>query len=100
MVAYKTNGGARDRHPPIDETVGVAVEFARRHPGTLIVVQGDPETGGLTIENPDDADESGDGLSKGDRRPHRRRHADHGERPGVAAVRRRDRQHLPRDARG
>ena len=44
----------------------LAVRFARRHPGTLIVVQGDHETGGLTIENPDTADESGDEISKED----------------------------------
>jgi alkaline phosphatase len=50
----------------LDKTVGVAVDWARRHPGTLIVVQGDHETGGLTIENPDDEDESGDDLSKED----------------------------------
>jgi alkaline phosphatase len=50
----------------LDKTVGVAVNWARRHPGTLIVVQGDHETGGLTIENPDDEDESGDDLSKED----------------------------------
>jgi alkaline phosphatase len=50
----------------LDKTVAVAVEFARRHPGTLIVVQGDHETGGLTIENPDAADESGEELSKED----------------------------------
>jgi alkaline phosphatase len=46
----------------LDATVKVAVDFARRHPGTLIVVQGDHETGGLTIENPDDeASEREDG---------------------------------------
>jgi alkaline phosphatase len=50
----------------LDATVGVAVAFARRHPGTLIVVQGDHETGGLTIENPGDADESGDDISRED----------------------------------
>ena len=46
----------------LDATVKVAVDFARKHPGTLIVVQGDHETGGLTIENPDDeASEREDG---------------------------------------
>jgi alkaline phosphatase len=50
----------------LDQTVKVAVDFARRHPGTLIVVQGDHETGGLTIENPDGADETGDALSRED----------------------------------
>ena len=47
-------------------TVKLAVDFARKHPGTLIVVQRDHETGGLTIENPDTADESGEELSKED----------------------------------
>ena len=102
----------------LDATVKVAVDFARRHPGTLIVVQGDHETGGLTIENPDDeaGEEREDGpfpvkgtIAAGlrrldDQRPHRRGHADHGQRPGLGAVRRRDRQHRrprhhrPRDA--
>jgi alkaline phosphatase len=50
----------------LDATVQVAVDFARTHPDTLIVVEGDHETGGLTIENPDDADESGEALSKED----------------------------------
>jgi alkaline phosphatase len=50
----------------LDRTVKLAVRFARRHPGTLIVVQGDHETGGLTIENPDTGDESGDELSRED----------------------------------
>ena len=50
----------------LDETVKLAVDFARSNPGTLIVVQGDHETGGLTIENPDDADESGEELSRED----------------------------------
>jgi alkaline phosphatase len=50
----------------LDRTVRLAVRFARTHPGTLIVVQGDHETGGLTIENPDDEDESGEELSRED----------------------------------
>ena len=50
----------------LDRTVRVAVRFARSHPGTLIVVQGDHETGGLTIENPDTADESGEEISAED----------------------------------
>jgi alkaline phosphatase len=83
----------------LDQTVKLAVDFARRHPGTLIVVQGDHETGGLTIENPDTEDETGDALSREDgpfavkgtqlsvfrrldgRTAHRGRHADHRERP-------------------
>lgn len=32
-----------------DQVVGLALEFAREHPGTLVVVTADHETGGLTI---------------------------------------------------
>ena len=66
-MAHENNAGLMIKSgAALDRTVGVAVDFARRHPGTLIVVQGDHETGGLTIENPDAADESGDELSKED----------------------------------
>jgi alkaline phosphatase len=47
----------------LDRAVDVALRFAASHPGTLIVVAGDHETGGLAIENVDAADESGDGVS-------------------------------------
>jgi alkaline phosphatase len=66
-MAHENNAGLMVKAgAALDATVKVAVDFARSHPGTLIVVQGDHETGGLTIENPDDADESGDELSKED----------------------------------
>ena len=66
-MAHENNTGLMIKSgEQLDKTVAVAVEWARRHPGTLIVVQGDHETGGLTIENPDDEDESGDELSKED----------------------------------
>ena len=66
-MAHANNAGLMIKSgAALDKTVGVAVDWARRHPGTLIVVQGDHETGGLTIENPDDTDESGDGQSKED----------------------------------
>ena len=66
-MAHENNAGLMIKSgEQLDKTVGVAVEFARRHPGTLIVVQGDHETGGLTIENPDTGDESGEELSKED----------------------------------
>ena len=66
-MAHENNAGLMIKAgEALDKTVGVAVEFARRHPGTLILVQGDHETGGLTIENPDTADESGEELSKED----------------------------------
>ncbi|WP_233404105.1 alkaline phosphatase [Actinotalea solisilvae] len=47
----------------LDATVALVREFAAQHPGTLVVVVGDHETGGLAIENVDDADESGDTAS-------------------------------------
>jgi alkaline phosphatase len=50
----------------LDRTVQVALNFAASHPGTLILVAGDHETGGLTIEDEDAEDESGDGLSAED----------------------------------
>jgi alkaline phosphatase len=48
----------------LDRTVEVAVRFAATHPGTLLVVAGDHETGGLAIENVDPADESGDASAE------------------------------------
>jgi alkaline phosphatase len=66
-MAHENNAGLMIKAgAALDSTVKVAVDFARRHPGTLIVVQGDHETGGLTIENPDTGDESGDALSRED----------------------------------
>lgn len=50
----------------LDAAVAVALEFQRRHPDTLILVTGDHETGGLTIENADAKDESGTGESAED----------------------------------
>ena len=66
-MAHENNAGLMIKAgQALDRTVALAVEFARRNPGTLIVVQGDHETGGLTIENPDDTDESGEELSRED----------------------------------
>jgi alkaline phosphatase len=42
----------------LDNTVAMALDFARRTPGTLVLVVGDHETGGLAIENVDPADEN------------------------------------------
>ena len=50
----------------LDRTVELAVRFAATHPGTLLVVAGDHETGGLAIENVDEDDESGDDVSAED----------------------------------
>jgi alkaline phosphatase len=66
-MAHENNAGLMIRSGlAFDETVAVAVRFARRNPGTLIVVQGDHETGGLTIEHVEDDDESGEELSRED----------------------------------
>jgi alkaline phosphatase len=66
-MAHENNAGLMIKSgAALDSTVKLAVRFARRNPGTLIVVQGDHETGGLTIENPDTADESGDEISRED----------------------------------
>jgi alkaline phosphatase len=66
-MAHENNAGLMVKAgAALDRTVKVAVDFARSHPGTLIVVQGDHETGGLTIENPDTEDETGDALSRED----------------------------------
>lgn len=48
-----------------DETVALVHRFAKRHPGTLVVV-GDHETGGVAVENVDPDDESGDPTSTSD----------------------------------
>lgn len=50
----------------LDKAVGVAKEFAKKHPDTLVLVLADHETGGFTLEGVDDKDESGDGISKED----------------------------------
>ncbi|GAB6991201.1 hypothetical protein JCM16418A_32510 [Paenibacillus pini] len=50
----------------LDKAVGVAKAFAKKHPDTLVLVLADHETGGFTIEEVDDKDESGDGISKED----------------------------------
>jgi alkaline phosphatase len=66
-MAHENNAGLMIKAgQALDRTVRLAVRFARSHPGTLILVQGDHETGGLTIENPDTADESGEELSRED----------------------------------
>lgn len=50
----------------LDETVALALEFQAEHPNTLVLVVGDHATGGLAIENVDDADESGAGATAED----------------------------------
>jgi alkaline phosphatase len=45
----------------LEAAVQVAREYVEEHPDTLLIVTGDHETGGLTIEDVDPADESGPG---------------------------------------
>lgn len=53
----------------LERTVKLALDFAARTPGTLVVVAGDHETGGLAIENVDPADENGSGEQSEDTIP-------------------------------
>ncbi len=53
----------------LDDTVAMALDFAVRTPGTLVVVVGDHETGGLAIETVDDEDENGTGDQAEDTLP-------------------------------
>jgi alkaline phosphatase len=53
----------------LDDTVAMALKFAARTPGTLVLVVGDHETGGLAIENAEDADENPAGEQEEDRIP-------------------------------
>jgi alkaline phosphatase len=50
----------------LDRTVKIALDFAARTPGTLVLVVGDHETGGLAIENVDPNDENGVGEQSED----------------------------------
>ncbi|MEH7351299.1 alkaline phosphatase [Gottfriedia acidiceleris] len=50
----------------LDKSVSVAKEYAKKHPDTLVLVVADHECGGLSIEDVDSKDESGDGISKED----------------------------------
>ena len=53
----------------LDRAVAVAMRYARRTPGTLVLVVGDHETGGLAIENVDANDESGQPTPTGPEGP-------------------------------
>ena len=50
----------------LDETVALALDFAARNRGTLVLVVGDHATGGLAIENVDPEDEGGEGATAED----------------------------------
>jgi alkaline phosphatase len=46
--------------------VAVARRYVAQHPDTLLVVTGDHDCGGLTVEDTGSTDESGDGISAED----------------------------------
>jgi alkaline phosphatase len=46
----------------LEATVAVARRYVAHHPDTLLVMTGDHDCGGLTVEDTSAADESGDGL--------------------------------------
>ncbi|MEV4641086.1 alkaline phosphatase [Actinoplanes sp. NPDC049548] len=50
----------------LEKAVAVARAYAAAHPDTLVVVTGDHECGGLTVEDTATTDESGDGISAED----------------------------------
>jgi alkaline phosphatase len=58
-----SNNGARmlQAMRALDDAVEVARAYVADHPDTLLIVTGDHETGGLTIEDVDSKDESGPG---------------------------------------
>ncbi|WP_433892841.1 alkaline phosphatase [Streptomyces sp. CA-111067] len=64
-----SNNGARvlQSMQQLEKTVALARAYVATHPDTLLVVTGDHETGGLSVEEATDAaDESGDGISAED----------------------------------
>ncbi len=50
----------------LDKSVQVAKDYAKKHPDTLVLVAADHECGGLSIEEVNPKDESGDDVSKED----------------------------------
>jgi alkaline phosphatase len=50
----------------LEAAVAVARRYVSKHPDTLLVVTGDHECGGLTVEDNSTSDESGDGISAED----------------------------------
>ncbi len=60
-MAHNNNAGLTiEAGQALDETVALVRSFAEEHRGTLVVVVGDHETGGMAIENDDPDDESRD----------------------------------------
>ncbi|GAA3060025.1 alkaline phosphatase [Streptomyces glomeratus] len=50
----------------LEKAVAVARAYQATHPDTLLVVTGDHETGGLSVEENDASDETGTGISTED----------------------------------
>ncbi len=50
----------------LEAAVAVARAYVAEHPDTLLIITGDHETGGLTVEDTSDEDESGGGVSAED----------------------------------
>lgn len=62
--AHANNGGkVLQSMQQLEKTVALVKQYAATHPDTLVVVTGDHETGGLSVEEKDDTDESGTGQS-------------------------------------
>ena len=65
--AHNNNGGrVLQTMASLDRTVAVVRSYLARHPDTLLVVVGDHECGGLTVEDVDAEDETGTGVSTED----------------------------------
>jgi alkaline phosphatase len=65
--AHENNGGKMlTSMRQLEASVAVARQYVARHPDTLLVVTGDHERGGLTVEDDTSTDESGAGLSAED----------------------------------
>ncbi|MEU2349921.1 alkaline phosphatase [Modestobacter sp. NPDC049651] len=50
----------------LEQTVQLARDYVKAHPDTLLIVTGDHDCGGPTVEGVDSTDESGDGISAED----------------------------------
>nr|WP_238535159.1 alkaline phosphatase [Fictibacillus macauensis] len=66
-MAHENNGKLMMKAgSKLDQSVKIAKDYAKKHKDTLVLVVGDHECGGLTIEEVNNNDESGDGISKED----------------------------------
>jgi alkaline phosphatase len=66
-MAHSNNAGlAIGAALQLDKAVAIGKRFAERHGDTLLITTADHETGGMTVEEPNETDESGDGDSTED----------------------------------